>query len=68
MKQRFLSFFAVLLALASLLTGCNTEVTPTLTEPIETESIFPGSDTEEILTADKIVYPKEELPKVYITT
>jgi len=68
MKKRFLSFFAVLLAVSSLLAGCNNGANTTLTEPIETESLFPGSDTEEILTADKIVYPKEELPKIYITT
>ncbi|MBQ2732991.1 MAG: CotH kinase family protein [Clostridia bacterium] len=68
-KKLLLAITSVIICLSTLLSACGKAV-DVYTPPAETDSPFgedPVTDAPE-LSADEIVYPEGELPKVYITT
>lgn len=69
MKMKFKCATAILLAAFSMLSSCAVAPMDEITSPAVTEELFPDeSSTSEPLSAEDIIYEKEELPAVYITT
>lgn len=69
-SKLLLSVISGLICISTLLSSCGTVAVDTYTPPADTDSLFGGTEapiTSEI-SADDIVYPEGELPKVYITT